>query len=408
MRLRTLGLLALLAACSSAGRKNSLAPLPAGEDGVAILCGKVLTVDDQDQIFSPGMILVRNGKIAYVGARQQVPAGYHEMDLGEAWATPGMVELHSHIQTGGWGDINDMVIPVNPELRASAGLRPGNPLIKRACAGGVTTLFGIPGSGTSNSGFGVIYKAKTSGGYDDVVVRDPGGMKIAQSYNPERGAGDLGLTRAGLWYILEDLNHKAIGSMRAKDGNPALANIVKVEEKELPVLIHCAGSDGFPAAARMWKVEYDTRCVLSHGCFKAHETAPWIVSTGAPINAGPRTMDYYTTRDGAITGTVEKYLEAGSKDISLNTDSPVIPQEELFLQGSVSARFGADAYTMLRACTIHPARVFGIADRVGSLEPGKDADIVIRSGDPLDPRARVEMVLIDGAVEYDASHGQWF
>jgi imidazolonepropionase-like amidohydrolase len=408
MPLRSLGLLLVLAACSSAGRKNSLDPLPAGEEGVAILCGKVLTVDDQDEIFSPGMILVRGGKIAYVGARRPVPAGYHEMDFGDAWATPGMVELHSHIQTGGWGDINDMVIPVNPEFRASAGLRPANPLIKRACAGGVTTLFGIPGSGTSNSGFGVIYKAKTTGRYDDVVVRDPGGMKIAQSYNPERGAGDLGLTRAGLWYILEDLNHKALGSMRAKDGNPALANLVKVEEKELPVLIHCAGSDGFPAAARMWKVEYDTRCVLSHGCFDAHATAPWIVSTGAPINAGPRTMDYYTTRDGAITGTVEKYLEAGSKDISLNTDSPVIPQEELFLQGSVSARFGADAYTMLRACTIHPARVFGIADRVGSLEPGKDADIVLRSGDPLDPRARVQMVLIDGEVEYDASQGQWF
>jgi imidazolonepropionase-like amidohydrolase len=402
-------------ACSSAGRKNSLADLPAGEEGVAVLCGKVLTVDDTDEIFSPGMILVRGGKIAYVGARRPVPVGYRELDLGDAWATPGMVELHSHIQTGGWGDINDMVIPVNPELRASAGLRPANPLIKRACAGGVTTLFGIPGSGTSNSGFGVIYKAKTHGGYSDVVVRDPGGMKIAQSYNPERGSGDLGLTRAGLWYILEDLNHKALGAIRERNAgpasakiDPALANLVKVHEKELPVLIHCAGSDGFPAAARMWKVEYDTRCVLSHGCFDAHATAPWIVATGAPINAGPRTMDYYTTHDGAITGTVEKYLEAGSKNISLNTDSPVVPQEELFLQGTISARLGADAYTMLRACTIHPARVFGIADRVGSLEPGKDADIVIRTGDPLDPRARVELVLIDGAVEYDAAQGQWF
>jgi imidazolonepropionase-like amidohydrolase len=181
-----------------------------------------------------------------------------------------------------------------------------------------------------------------------------------------------------------------------------------VHEKELPVLIHCAGSDGFPAAARMWKVEYDTRCVLSHGCFDAHATAPWIVATGAPVNAGPRTMDYFTTHDGAITGTVEKYLAAGSKNLSLNTDSPVIPQEELFLQGTISARLGADAYTMLRACTIHPARVFGIDDRVGSLEPGKDADIVIRTGDPLDPRARIELVLIDGAVEYDATQGQWF
>ncbi len=408
MVMRFLAIVVLLAACSSAGRKNSLAALPAGEEGIAVLCGKVLTVDDHDEIFSPGMILVRGGKIAYVGERRPIPAGYREMDLGDAWATPGMVELHSHIQTGGWGDINDMVIPVNPELRASAGLRPANPLIKRACAGGVTTLFGIPGSGTSNSGFGVIYKAKTRGGYSDVVVRDPGGMKIAQSYNPERGSGDLGLTRAGLWYILEDLNHKAIGAMREKSSNPALANLVKIHEKKLPVLIHCAGSDGFPAAARMWKVEYDTRCVLSHGCFDAHATAPWIVATGAPINAGPRTMDYFTTHNGAITGTVEKYLEAGSKNISLNTDSPVIPQEELFLQGTISARLGADAYTMLRACTIHPARVFGIDDRVGSLEPGKDADIVIRTGDPLDPRARIELVLIDGAVEYDATQGQWF
>ena len=400
--------LCLAAACSAAGAKNSLAPLPAGADGVAILCGKVLTVDDGDQIFSPGMILVRDGKLAYVGERKPIPEGYRQLDLGNAWATPGMVELHSHIQTGGWGDINDMVIPVNPELRASAGLRPANPLIQRACAGGVTTLFGIPGSGTSNSGFGVIYKAKTSGTYQDVVVRDPGGMKIAQSYNPERQAGDLGLTRAGLWYILEDLNHKAIGAIREKRKDPALANLERVHERDLPVLIHCAGSDGFPAAARMWKLEYDTRCVLSHGCFDAHATAPWIVATGAPVNAGPRTMDYVVTHNGAITGTAEKYLKAGAKDLSLNTDSPVVPQEELFLQGTVSARFGADAYTMLRACTIHPARVFGIADRVGSLEPGKDADIVIRSGDPLDPRARVEMVLIDGAVQYDASHGQVF
>jgi imidazolonepropionase-like amidohydrolase len=86
-----------------------------------------------------------------------------------------------------------------------------------------------------------------------------------------------------------------------------------------------------------------------------------------------------------------------------------MPQEELFLQGAVSARLGADPYQMLRACTIQPAKAFGIADRVGSLEPGKDADIVIRNGQPLDPRSRVELVLIDGSVQYDRLRdGQWF
>jgi imidazolonepropionase-like amidohydrolase len=400
--------LGVLAACSATGRRGSLDALPAGEDGVAVLCAKVLTVDGQDRVFAPGMILVRGSKIAYVGERAPIPAGYRALDLGPAWATPGMVDLHSHIHSGGWGDINDMVIPVNPELRASAGLRPGNPLVKVACAGGVTTLFGIPGSGTSNGGFGVIYKTKTQGNYADVVVRDPGGMKIAQSYNPERRAGDLGLTRAGLSYVLENVNDRAVGANREDRFDPALENLKRVHTRELPVLIHCAGSDGFTAAARMWQVKYGTRCVLSHGCFDAHLTAPWIVETGAPINAGPRTMDYFVTRDGAITGTVERYLAAGAKDISLNTDSPVMPEEELFLQGAMSARLGADAYTMLRACTIHPARVFGIDHRVGSLEPGKDADIVLRAGDPLDPRARVELVLIDGRVEYDARNGQWF
>jgi len=400
--------LLLAAACSAAGHRGSLDELAPGEEGVALLCGKVLTADDDDRVYDGGMILVRGGKIAYVGERAEVPGGYKTIDLGGGWATPGMVDLHSHIHSGGFGDVNDMVIPVNPELRASSALRPSNPAIRRACAGGVTTLFGIPGSGTSHSGFGVIYKTKTHASFEEVVVRDPGGMKVAQSYNPERGAGDLGLTRAGLSWILEDVDEKARAANREHRNDPALANLQKVMNKELPVLIHCAGSDGFAAAARMWKVKYGTNCVLSHGCFDAYKTAPWIVETGAPINVGPRTMDYFVSREGALTGTAERYLAAGAKDLSVCTDSPVMPQEELFLQGAMSARLGADPATMLRACTIAPARVFGIAERVGSLEPGKDADIVIRNGDPLDPRAAVELVLIDGRVEYDARQGRWF
>lgn len=383
------------------GDRNDLSPLRAGETGVAILCGKVLTADDDDRVVERGMLLVRNGRIAYVGERATVPAGYELVDAGEAWATPGMIDLHSHVQGGGFGDINDMVIPVNPELRASTALRPGNELIKLACASGVTTLFGIPGSGTSNSGFGIVYKTKLSAPFDACVVREPGGMKIAQSYNPERRAGDFGATRAGLTWILQDVNAKAIAANREGREVKALENLQRVHKGELPVLIHSAGSDGWAAAARMWQLDYHTRCVLSHGCFDAHLTAPWIVETGAPINAGPRTMDYTVARDGAITGTAARYLAAGAKNLSLNTDAPVMPQEELFLQGSVSARLGADAYQMFRALTIHPARAFGLDHRMGSLEVGKDADIVLRAGSPLDPRAPVERVFIDGKLEYD-------
>jgi imidazolonepropionase-like amidohydrolase len=354
-------------------------------------------------------VVVRGSKVDYVGPPRELPAGYEKLEYPEGVVCPGMVDLHTHIHSGGFGDVNDMVMPVNPEFRASSALRPSNELIKRACASGVTTLYGIPGSGTSMSGFGVVYKAKTHARFDDCVVRNPGGLKVAQAYNPERRAGDLGATRAGLAYILEDINHKAQGAMRSGSKDPALANLVKVHQKKLPVLIHCAGSDSFPAAARMWKSEFDTDCVLSHGCFDAHLTAPYEVALGVPINAGPRTLDYFSTRDGAITGIAAAYQKAGSKNLSLNTDSSVVPEEELFLQGSMSARLGADSYQMLRALTIHPAKVFGLSGRLGSLEPGKDADVVVRNGEPLDPRAHVETVLIDGNIEYDWKRdGQWF
>lgn len=398
-----------LAGCASSAKKADLSALGPGEEGWALHCNTILTVDDDDHVYTNGLILVRGSKIAYVGPDRAVPGGYKTLTGAAGVAAPGMVELHSHIHSGGFGDVNDMVLPVNPEFHAAAALRPSNAAVRLACAGGVTTLYGIPGSGTSMGGFGLLYKSKTHATYDEAVVQSVAGMKIAQSYNPERSAGDFGQTRAGLSWILEDINSKAIAANREGRTDRALESLQKIHSKELPVLIHCAGSDGFTAAARMWKEKYDTRCILSHGCFDAHTTAKYIARTGAPINAGPRTIDYVSTRNGAITGIASKYEAAGVKNLSVCTDSPVMPEEELFLQGAMSARFGADSYQMLRATTIHPAKAFGIAERVGSLEVGKDADIVIRTGDPLDPRSRVELVLIDGRVEYDRlSDGQWF
>ncbi|MBL8863702.1 MAG: amidohydrolase family protein [Planctomycetes bacterium] len=401
--------LAALASCSSSGRAPDLAPLRPGEEGLAIRCGRVLTVDDHDRAYGPGLILLKQGRIAYVGPDRDVPEGYPVEERRDLWAAPGMVELHAHVH-GTMGDINDMVFPVNADLRASPTYVPGNRALRLACAGGVTTLFGIPGSGTSIGGFGITFKSKVRGAtYDGSVVQDPGGMKVAQSYNPERRAGDLGATRAGLSWILEQWSEEARVANREGRVEPLLENLQKVHARELPVLIHSAGSDGYPAAARMWHAKYGTRAILSHGCFDAHLTAPWLVAQGVPLNVGPREIDFFSTRDGAITGTAARYLEAGAKDLSLNTDSPVVPQEELFLQGAVAARYGADAYTMLRAVTIAPARVFGIGDRVGSLEVGKDADVVLFTGEPLDPRSRVEVVFIDGRVEYDRRQdGQWF
>jgi imidazolonepropionase-like amidohydrolase len=119
-----------------------------------------------------------------------------------------------------------------------------------------------------------------------------------------------------------------------------------------------------------------------------------------PVNNGPRVIDYGPSREGRLVGMAAEYEAAGVPLFSLNTDSPVVPEEEFFLQGAMAARYGADPYRMLRAITIHPAKALGIDARVGSLEPGKDGDLAVFTGDPLDPRSRVELVLIEGDVEY--------
>jgi imidazolonepropionase-like amidohydrolase len=388
---------------------GALAPLAAGDSGVVIRAAKVFTMDATDRVLAPGMLLVRNGKIEAVGTQFSVPQGFEVIDYGAAWLTPGLVDLHTHVHAGGFGDINDMVLPINAEFRVSPTVVPGNPQLQRAVAGGVTTLFGIPGSGTSISGAGVLYKPKLHDTYENGVLADPGGVKVAQDSTPQRGAGDLGASRAGLSWLLEDANDKARAALAQGRRDVALENLMKVHARELPVLIHTAGSDGVGNTTRMWRGRYPVRSVLSHGCFDAWKVAPFVAEMGMPANNGPRTIEYFSSREGHIVGISAEYDAVGVPLLSINTDSPVVPQEELFLQAAMGARYGADGYLMLRAMTIHPAIAFGIDARVGSLEPGKDADLAIRTGNPLDPRAAVSVVWIDGRIEYDrARDGQLF
>ncbi|MAE28520.1 MAG: hypothetical protein CMJ87_05990 [Planctomycetes bacterium] len=413
MRLLRLQLL-LVVACAAPTTERALAPSshlqgPSAGPGRAVLVQKVLTMDGEDRIFVPGMILTRAGVIEYVGSPVEVPAGYELIERPDAWAHPGMVDLHTHIHAGGWGDINDMVQAVNPELRSSPVLVPGNRMLSVACASGVTTLFGIPGSGTNIGGFGVLYKSKLRTDYNSAVLAGTAGMKVAQDSNPQRRSGDFGLTRAGMGWVLSDVNDRAVAALKGERFDLPLENLKRIHSGELPVLIHTAGSDGVVNTARMWRVTYDTRSILSHGSWDGYKAAPALAEMGIPVNHGPRTTDVYTSRNGRWNASSAAFVDAGVPLFSLNTDSPVIPQEEFFVQGAMSARWGADGYAMLRALTIHPAQAFGIEARVGSLEPGKDADIVLRTGDPLDPRSAVDLVLIDGSIEYDRERdGQWF
>ena len=381
-----------------------------------LVVGKVLTMNDAGDVHDPGMLILEDASIRYVGPPTDVPDGARVLEYRSCWATPGLVDLHTHIHAGGFGDINDMVQAVNPELRARPSVVPGNAAVRLGCASGATTLFAIPGSGTNMGGFGLVYKAKVGAdsgeqpAYEDVVVRDPGGLKVAQDSNPQRRNGtDFGVSRAGMSWNIADVNDRAISATYEGRFDPALEMLKRVHTGELPVLIHTASSEGVINTARMWRETYPTQSTVSHGSFDGWRTAPAVAAYGMPVNHGPRTVDYFSSREGRIIGTGAEFAAAGVPLFSLNTDSPVVPQEEFFLQGAMSARYGGDPYTMIQALTLNPAKAFALDEIVGSLEVGKDADVVIRTGDPLDPREAVELVLIDGVIEYDRKRdGQLF
>jgi imidazolonepropionase-like amidohydrolase len=381
---------------------------------VAIRAGKIFTATDKT--YDSGVILVEDGKIKAVG-NIDIPEGAEILDYPTAWATPGLIDLHCHIAGTGLRDINEMVHPNNPELSTRATIDPDSDYLKDALAGGVTTVLYIPGSGTNISGFGTLMHTGGGRTLQDLIIRFPGAMKVAQAWNPERQGGDLGLSRMGMWWglrkVLEDAKAYNAAWTEFEGGN-AKDKPAKREDLEMmrglfqrkwPVIIHTADARDVMATVRIFHDEFNIPCIVSHGEFGGYKSAPEIAKRDLPANIGPRTYDWtLMVYDGRCLGIASKYHEAGVKKLSINTDSPVVPEEELIVQAAMSVGLPEDV--ALRAVTIEPARAALIDHRLGSLEAGKDADIVIWTGNPLDVRNRPVLSMIGGKVAYDEKKGR--
>ncbi|MCA8965146.1 MAG: amidohydrolase family protein [Planctomycetes bacterium] len=366
-----------------------------------LLPGEGAPIDD-------AVLIERGGKIVAVGPRRStpVPADAIRHEHGSLWLSPGFVDLHHHV-SGGGGDINDMNMPLNPALRTLDTVKPSAELIRQTVSGGVTTTLFIPGSGTFLSGFGALLKMRGGGTLEAMVLEELGAMKIAQGYNPERDAGELGATRMGsseLLYQLLDRGRDYAAAWRAFDAGTGpkpeldveLEQLRRVFDKQVPVLIHTAGARDCIATARMFQDVFDVNMVLSHGCFDGWVAAAALAKRGTPVNLGPRMYEF--DRYGRFVGTCQTYWDVGCHDMSINTDAPVVAAEELPLQAAMAVRLGLPYEPALRAVTIQPARQIGVADRVGSLEAGKDADFLVVRGDPLDPRNPPLEVYIEGTL----------
>ena len=393
-----------------------------GGPGLALLASKILAVPAQGpQVVDNAVLLIRDGKVEAVGpaASTPVPAGYLVRDLGKAWLMPGMIDLHSHV--GGSFDINDMVLLTNPELRVMTSVVTDNVNLRRAIAGGVTTVLYIPGSGTNSGGQGVLVKS-APGTFEEMLVRAPGSLKVAQWGNPERWAIGIGKTVEN--YNLRSMFSRGLAYAREweafdKGEGPEPELQLQYEffrqlaTGEVPVSVHTQVYQVVLMTITMIKGEFGLNVFTDHSTIGGWVAAPIAAAMGVPTIVGPRQVD--TPRMGSwvgalktsdrVQGVAAGWQEGGQPLVGFNTDAPVIPQEELFLQASMGVRYGFEIENLdhVRGLTIVPAIVAGIDDRLGSLEPGKDADILVLSGDPCDPRTAIERVYVNGRQAYDAT-----
>lgn len=378
-----------------------------GEDCL-LLRGRVFPVSGPE--IPAGAVLIRGGRIAAVDDAVAVsaPRGCEVVQEPGAFIVPGFVDLHSHV---GGTDLNDGSHPVNPDLNVLDQVVPGNEMLLDALAGGVTTTLFIPGSATNLGGFGALIRP-AGRTLEEALIRFPGAMKIAQAGNPERYGGELGRGRMGMnWNLRRALEegreyHLAWTEWEQGHAERRPERVYRLEHfrglfrREFPVLVHTQWAPVFQSTIRMLRDEFGLWVILSHATFDSFHNAPLVIERDMPVNLGPRQfhVDYET---GEVIGLGARYHELGVERLSLNTDAPVVHQEELSFQAAMAVHMGLPWDAALRALTLEPARAVGLGDRIGSLEVGKDADVVAWTGDPIDPRSRVLVTVSQGRIALD-------
>lgn len=384
---------------------------------IAITSGYVVPVDGDP--IDGGTVLIQDGKIVAVGRDVVIPEGVRTVDAAGGWVLPGFVEAHGHLgvheEADGWAgqDTNEMTDPNGARLRALDAINPGDLGFGDALSGGVTTAVIKPGSGNPIGGQTVAVKCwgRT---VEEMLVREPVSVKSALGENPKRVYGDqkkLPSTRQGVAAVIRDAFRKA-QDYRAKrdqaedegkafDRDSTLEVLVKVLDGELPWCQHTHRADDIATALRLAD-EFGYRVIINHGT-EGHLIADLLAERQIPVIIGPlfTSRSKVELRNRSLRNP--GILARAGVELAITTDHPVVPIHFLVHQATLAVKEGLDRDAALRSITVNPARIMGLDDRVGSLTPGLDGDVVIWSGDPLDVMSRALRVFVDGREVYSYS-----
>jgi imidazolonepropionase-like amidohydrolase len=378
---------------------------------------KIYTVTGH--ILEKGMMLVDdNGKIAAIGTKLEVPSGSEVLDFVGKVILPGFVDAHSHV--GIWGDGegaagydgNEMPDPVNGKVNALDAANPLQRSFAGAREGGITTLQIVPGSGNPIGGLG--FACKSAGTIiDDMVIKNPTGLKGALGENPKKAHGQ-GLkhapsTRMGIAALIREYFRKAAdyGQKKAEaeakgksfDIDMNLESGLKVLKKEIPFRVHAHRHDDIVTAVRLCE-ELDINYSIEH-CTDGHLLADFLAEKKVHAQVGPGLSSRSKIETANFTDRNPAVLANAGVKVSLITDHPFLDSRYFMAYGAVSHKHGMSFEDTLKAMTINPAESIGVADRVGSLEVGKDADFIVLSGEPFTYTSVIEKTFIEGRCVWE-------
>jgi imidazolonepropionase-like amidohydrolase len=398
---------------------------------IAIINGKVLTITQGT--FDPGMVLVEGGRIVAVGEGLVLPEDAEIYDASGKVVMPGLIDAHCHVglwpEGLGWeySDGNEMTDPITPHLRALDALHPEDPAWKELVEAGVTTVLTGPGSGNLIGGQWVCVKTAPRSNVQDMLLLEPAGMKMALGENPKRvygtqkkapstRMGNAAALRAALvdaqnylekWRRYEESQARYLAKREAgeDDAEPPqqperdlkLEALGKVLRREMKARVHAHRADDMLTAIRIAE-EFNLDLTLEHAT-EGYRIAGLLADKGIPVTAGPILFSREKPELKEMTPRNPALMAQAGVKLAIQTDE-MSAVKYLTINAALAVREGLPEDEALKAITIRPAEIIGVEGRIGSLEAGKDADLVVFSGHPLDYRTVADLVLIDGQVVY--------
>ncbi|KUO65001.1 MAG: amidohydrolase [Gracilibacter sp. BRH_c7a] len=400
------------------------------ESAIIIANGRIRPMSEEGE-FS-GSVLVNGSKISMIVKHSLMSSGVDEIYLRNIFqleenipirvidtqgksVLPGFIDAHCHVGIGEeiyqyeGDDLNEMTDPLTPEVRAIDGINPEDVGFRDARLGGVTCVFSCPGSANVVGGTGVVLK--TAGRVvEDMIVRDPAGLKVAFGENPKTVYGEqkkMPMTRMGTAALLRQVlvdarNYKEKLELGQKDPDKAperdlgMETINLVLEKKMPLRAHAHRADDIMTAIRIAR-EFDVDLVLDH-CTDGHKIADIIKTYDYPAIVGPSLVNRAKVELKDKTFKTPGVLAGLGVKVAIMTDHSVTPIEHLPLCAALAVRNGMREEDALKAITVWPAQILGVAERIGTIEIGKDADLVIWDGNPLSLESNPEVVMINGKI----------